>query len=164
MSLNLLNFHKPFLAKKVLFICLWNFRFCSFSGRISLFSLTMSKLQALWEFLTHNAFAANFFIVKQATHRPHHSCNQAKYQQDAPRQKLSILLLKPRHFTICRHIGSFDKISIKSSKKSDLFATLVKFNQALNPHSSRQQKFVKTNALYTRHKMLQTSVNLLAYQ
>ena len=116
-SLNLLNFISRFLSKKVLFICLRNFRFCSLSGRILSFSFTMSKLQALWKFLSRNSFAANFFIVKQATHRPHHSCNQAKYQQDAPQQKLSILLLKPRHSTICRHISYFDKISIKCSKK-----------------------------------------------
>ena len=70
-------------------------------------------------------------------------CNQAKYPQDAPQQKLSILLLKPRHFTICRHIGSFDKISIKSSKDSDLLATLVKFNQASNLYLPHQQNFVE---------------------
>jgi len=59
------------------------------------------------------------FLHRQvATHRPHHSCNQAKYPQDAPQQKLSILLLKPRHSTICRRISSFDKISIKCSKKA----------------------------------------------
>ena len=79
MSLNLLNFISRFLSKKVLFICLRNFRFCSLSGRILSFSFTMSKLQALWKFLSRNSFAVNFFIVKQTTHRPHHSCNQAKY-------------------------------------------------------------------------------------
>ena len=76
-------------------------------------------------------------------------CNQAKYPQDAPQQKLSILLLKPRRSTICHHISSFDKISIKSSKNNDLLAILVKFSQASDPHLSRQQKFVKKHSIHT---------------
>ncbi|ERJ29781.1 hypothetical protein [Campylobacter concisus] len=43
-----------------------------------------------------------------------------------------------------------------------MLATLVKFNQASNSHLLRQQKFVKTNALYTSYKMLQSSINLIA--
>ena len=127
----------------MLFICLRNFRFCSFSGRISLFSLTMPKLQVLWKFLSQNSFTANFFIAKQPHIDDTTPCNQAKYPQDAPRQKLSILLLKPRHSTICRRISSFDKISIKCSKNSGLLAILVKFNQASDPHLPHQWKFVK---------------------
>jgi len=65
------------------------------------------------------------------------------------RQKISILLLKPRHSTICRRISSFSKISIKSSKKCGLLATLVKFSQASNPHPPRQQKFVKKHSIHT---------------
>ena len=42
-----IKFHKPFLVKKVFFICSRNFRFCSLSGRILSFSFTMSKLQAI---------------------------------------------------------------------------------------------------------------------
>ena len=72
-----------------------------------------------------------------------------KYPQDAPRQKLSILLLKPCRSTICHHISSFDKISIKSSKNNDLLAILVKFSQASDPHLSRQQKFVKKHSIHT---------------
>jgi len=34
-------------------------------------------------------------------------CNQAKYPQDAPQQKLSILLFEPCHSTICLHIKLF---------------------------------------------------------
>ena len=133
--------------QKVLFICLRNFKFCSLSGRISSFSFTMPKLQALWKIFQNHSQSACYkaFYRQAATHRPHYSCNQAKISKDHPRQKLSILLLKPRHSTICCRISSFDKISIKSSKKSDLLATLVKFNQALNPHSPCQQNFVKTN-------------------
>ena len=96
--------------------------------------------------VARNASTTKASYYQVVTHRPYHSCNEAKYPQDAPRQKLSILLLKPRRSTICRHISSFDKISIKSSKKCDLLATLMKFNQASNPHLPRQQKFVKTNA------------------
>jgi hypothetical protein len=70
----------------------------------------------------------------------------SKISTDHPWQKLSILLDEPRHTTICHSISSFDKISIKSSKKCDLLATLMKFNQASNSHLPRQQKFVKTNA------------------
>jgi len=86
------------------------------------------------------------FYLQVATHRTHHSCDQAKYHT---RQKLSILLAEPRHSTICHHISSFSKISIKSSKKSGLLATLVKFNQASNPHPPRQQNFVKKYSIHT---------------
>ena len=87
-SLNLLNFISHFLSKKCFFICLRNFRFCSLSGRILSFSIIMSKLQALWKFLTHNAFAANFIITKQSRincttreikHRTLHSKNFQSY-------------------------------------------------------------------------------------
>lgn len=88
--------------------------------------------------------ALYFYAV---THRLHHPRNQAKISTDHPQQKLSILLLKPRHFTICCRISSFDKISIKSSKKCDLLATLMKFNQASNPHLPRQQNFVKKHSI-----------------
>ena len=89
------------------------------------------------------------FLSPSITHRPHHSCNRAKYLQDAPQQKLSILLFEPCHSTICRHISSFDKISIKCSKKCGMLATLVKFNQASDPHPPRQQKFVKKHSIHT---------------
>ena len=90
------------------------------------------------------------FLHRQVvTYRPHHSCNRAKYLQDAPQQKLSILLFEPCHSTICRHISSFDKISIKCSKKCGMLATLVKFNQASDPHPPRQQKFVKKHSIHT---------------
>lgn len=91
------------------------------------------------------------FLHRQVvTHRLHHSRNQIKYPQDAPWQKLSILLDEPCHTTICHYISSFDKISIKSSKNSDLLATLVKFSQASNSHPPRQQKFVKNErSIYT---------------
>ncbi|WP_149722687.1 hypothetical protein [Campylobacter concisus] len=96
-------------------------------------------------------------------HRPHHSCNQAKYPQDASQQKLSILLLKPRRSTICRHIGCFDKIYTKSSKNSDLLATLVKNLAKLQIYICHASKNLsKKNALYTPHKILQASVNLPA--
>ncbi|WP_298039149.1 hypothetical protein, partial [uncultured Campylobacter sp.] len=81
-----------------------------------------------------------------ATHRPHHSRNQAKISTDHPWQKLSILRDEPRHTTMCRHIGCFDKIYTESFKNSDLLAILVKFSQASNSHLPRQQKFFKTNA------------------
>jgi hypothetical protein len=89
-------------------------------------------------------------------------CNQAKYPQDAPQQKLSILLLKSRHSIICRHIGCFDKIYTKSSKNSDLLATLVKNLAKLQIHIYHASKNLSKNALYTSHKMLQSSINLPA--
>ena len=131
------------LPKMCSVIRLRNSRSCSLFGRILSFSLTMSKLQVLWKFLSQNSFTANFFIAKQPHIDDTTPCNQAKYPQDAPQQKLSILLLKPRHSTICHHISSFSKISIKSSKKCGLLATLVKFNQASNSHLPHQWKFVK---------------------
>ena len=70
-----------------------------------------------YENFSQNSFTANFFIAKQPHIDDTTPCNQAKYPQDAPQQKLSILLLKPRYSTICRHISSFDKISIKCFKK-----------------------------------------------
>ncbi|MBS6287296.1 MAG: hypothetical protein KH433_07910, partial [Campylobacter concisus] len=76
-------------------------------------------------------------------------CNQAKISTDHPQQKLSILLLKPCRSTIYRRISSFSKIYTKSSKKCGLLATLVKFNQASDPHLSRQQKCVKKHSIHT---------------
>ena len=46
--------------------------------------------------------------------------------------------------------SSFSKIYTKSSKKCGLLATLVKFNQASDPHPPHQQKFVKNErSIYT---------------
>ena len=156
MSLNLLNFISHFLSKKC-FLSAWEIlgfaRFLAGFCHLALLCRSCKRYEKFFKF-THKAPVVKLLISK----------NRAKYPQDAPQQKLSILLLKPRHSTICRRISSFSKIYTKSSKKSGMLATLVKFNQALNSHLPRQWKFVKTNALYTRHKMLQASVNLLAYQ
>ena len=78
-----------------------------------------------------------FHHHQAVTHKLHHSRNQA---QDASQQKLSILLHKPRHSTICNHISSFRKIYIKRSKNSGLLATLVKFSQVSNSTSATPAK------------------------
>ena len=135
MWLKFIKFNYLLPKMKLFVVWLVKFRSCSVSSRTSLFSLTMSKLQVLWKFLTHNAPIARLFIFMQS---------------------------RIDRTTICHYISSFEKISIKSSKKSGLLATLVKFNQASNPHLPHQQNFVKTNAQYTPHKMLQSSVNLIA--
>ena len=149
MSLNLLNFHKPFLAKKVLFICLRNFRSCSFLGRILLFSFTMSKLQALWKFLVCDTSATKLLVakppridrttrvIKQNINRMLHSKNFQFYCSN---------LATPPFASIS---SSFGKISTKCSKKGGMLATLVKFSQASNSHLSRQQNFVKKRSIHT---------------
>lgn len=105
------------------------------------------EVTSAMKFFARNAFATNFFIAKQSRIDCTTREIKQKYPQDAPWQKLSILLDEPRHTTICHYISSFDKISIKSSKKCDLLATLMKFSQTSNPHLSYQRKFVKTNAV-----------------
>lgn len=139
-----------YLLPKIKFFVVWlvKFRSCSVGSRTSLFSLTTSKFKRYENFHSQCTYckALYFYAV---THRLHHSRNQIKYPQDASQQKLSILLLKPRRSTICHHISSFDKISIKSSKNNDLLAILVKFSQASDPHLSRQQKFVKKHSIHT---------------
>ena len=96
------------------------------------------EVTSAMKFFARNAFATNFFIAKQSRIDCTTREIKQKYPQDAPWQKLSILLHKPRCSTICRRISSFSKIYTKSSKKSGMLATLVKFNQASNSHLPRQ--------------------------
>ena len=81
--------------------------------------------------------------ISLSSNKPRIDRTTRAIKQKRPQQKLSILLLKPRHSTICRYISSFSKIYTTSSKKGGMLATLVKFNQASNPYPPRQQKFVK---------------------
>ena len=112
-SLNLLNFISHFLSKKC-FLSAWEIlgfaRFlagfyylallCQSCKRYENFSLTMHLLQ-----------------ISLSSNKPRIDRTTRAIKQKRPQQKLSILLLKPRRSTICCRISSFDKISIKSSKK-----------------------------------------------
>lgn len=139
------KFHKPFLAKSAFYL-LEKFQALLAFWQDFVIQPYYVEVASAMKFFARNAFAANFFIAKQSRiDRTTREIKQ-KYPQDAPWQKLSILLDEPRHTTICHYISSFDKISIKSSKKCDLLATLMKFDQTSNSHLPRQQKFVKTNA------------------
>ena len=115
-SLNLLNFISHFLSKKCFLSACEILGFARFLAGLCHLALLYRSCKR-YENFSRNSFVANFFITKQPRIDSITLCNQAKYPQDAPQQKLSILLLKSRHSIICRRISSFDKISIKSSKK-----------------------------------------------
>ena len=136
------KFHKPFLVKSAL-LSVWEI--LSFANSLVGFChlALLCRSSSAMKISNSQCICCKFHHHQAVTHKLHHSCNQAKYQQNAPQQKLSILLHKPRRSTICCHISSFSKISIKSSKNNDLLAILVKFNQASDPHLPRQRKFVK---------------------
>ena len=133
------------MPKKVLFICLRNFRSCSLFGRILSFSLTMSKLQVLWKFLSQNSFTANFFIAKQ----PHIDHTTRAIKQNINRmlhgksfQFYCSNLVAPPFAVISDLLAKF---LLKDIKIAIYSPSWWKFNQASNPHPPRQQNFVKTN-------------------
>ena len=113
MSLNLLNFISRFLSKKCFLSAREILGFArSLAGFCHLALLCRScKRYENFSFATH--------LLQSPSFSSSHAQNALLVQSSKKhqRQKISILLLKPRHSTICRHVGSFSKISIKSSKK-----------------------------------------------
>lgn len=110
------KFHKPFLAKNALLSAWEILGFARFLVGFCHLVLLCRSCKRYEKFFQNHSQSACCKAphLQAATHRQE---QLYAIKQKHPQQKLSILLLKPRHFTICRHIGSFDKISIKSSKK-----------------------------------------------
>ena len=109
------KFHKPFLAKNALLSAWEILGFARFLAGFCYLALLCRSCKRYKKFfkITRKAPAKKLLISKL----PRIDRTTRAIKQKRPQQKLSILLLKPRRSTICCRISSFDKISIKCSKK-----------------------------------------------
>ena len=107
------KFHKPFLVKMLCQLLEKFYVFLAFQQDFVIQPYYAEVASAIKiSRLRYTCYKA--FYLQVAAHRPHHSCNRAKYPQDAPQQKLSILLLKPRHSSEIQ--PSFRSTSVTSAK------------------------------------------------
>ena len=110
------KFDKPFLVKKSAFLSareiLGFARFLVGFCHLALLCRSCKRYKKFFK-ITRKAPAKKLLISKL----PRIDRTTRAIKQKRPQQKLSILLLKPRRSTICCRISSFDKISIKCSKK-----------------------------------------------
>ena len=143
------KFHKPFLVKKVLCYLLEKFQ----------------VLLVFWQDFVIQPYCVEVASAIKIS-RLRHTCYKASSSSNKPcidcttraiEQNIRRMLHSKNFQFYCTNIAAppfatmsafLAKFYTKSSKKCGLLATLVKFNQASNPHPLCQQKFVK-KTLYT---------------